>query len=88
MSDRILVMRGGQSAPRGDAGEIYNHPQNQFMASFIGAANCLKAKFRRLRGPLADVETPYGQISTAYCRKGFPRATRCWSRSGRKRSSC
>ena len=62
MSDRILVMRGGKVLQEGTPAEIYHRPENQFVASFIGAANLLEGKVRTLRGSLADVETPHGII--------------------------
>ena len=62
MSDRILVMRGGQVLQEGTPAEIYHRPQNQFIASFIGAANLLEGKVQALRGNHAEVETAHGKI--------------------------
>ena len=41
MSDRIAVMSGGKLLQVGGPREIYNHPANRFVASFIGEANFL-----------------------------------------------
>jgi iron(III) transport system ATP-binding protein len=41
MSDRIAVMEKGRIVQMGDPREIYFRPANQFVASFIGAANLL-----------------------------------------------
>jgi iron(III) transport system ATP-binding protein len=62
MSDRILVMRGGHVLQEGTPAEIYHRPQNQFIASFIGAANLLEGKICSQRGHLAEVETAHGKI--------------------------
>jgi len=38
MSDRIAVMQGGKIKQIGESREIYSHPQDSFIASFIGEA--------------------------------------------------
>lgn len=43
MSDVIVVMRKGQIEQIGSPQEIYYHPQNQFVASFVGTANFIEA---------------------------------------------
>jgi iron(III) transport system ATP-binding protein len=63
MSDRILVMREGKVLQEGAPMEIYHRPQNQFVASFIGAANMLEGKVETVFGQLATVETHHGRIS-------------------------
>ena len=63
MSDRILVMREGRVLQEGTPSEIYHQPQNQFVASFIGAANLLEGKVQTLAGQFADVETKHGIVS-------------------------
>jgi iron(III) transport system ATP-binding protein len=62
MSDRILVMRAGKVLQQGSPADIYHRPENQFVASFIGAANLFEGRLRARRGTLAEVETPYGTI--------------------------
>jgi iron(III) transport system ATP-binding protein len=42
-SDRIAVMNHGRIEQIGTPEEIYEHPQTQFVASFIGRTNCLDA---------------------------------------------
>jgi iron(III) transport system ATP-binding protein len=44
MSDRVIVMNGGEIAQTGTAIEVYNRPVNRFVADFIGNANFLKVK--------------------------------------------
>jgi len=62
MSDRILVMRGGKVLQEGTPAEIYHRPENQFIASFIGAANLLEGKIQSQRGAFAEVATAQGKI--------------------------
>jgi spermidine/putrescine transport system ATP-binding protein len=43
MSDRIAVMEKGKISQLGGPQEIYHHPANRFVASFIGICNFVKA---------------------------------------------
>ena len=58
MSDRILVMRAGKVLQEGTPAEIYHRPENQFVASFIGAANLLEGMVRTLRGSIRGCRSP------------------------------
>jgi len=42
MSDRIVVMNLGRIEQTGSAAEIYERPQNEFVAGFIGVSNILR----------------------------------------------
>lgn len=42
ISDRIAVMKDGVIMQVGKPSEIYNHPQNQFVAGFIGVSNFIE----------------------------------------------
>ena len=44
MSDRIAVMSNGEVQQIGTATDIYDHPVNHFVATFIGEANILRVK--------------------------------------------
>lgn len=44
ISDRIAIMNNGVIEQIGTAREIYEHPQNQFVAGFIGLTNFIGAK--------------------------------------------
>lgn len=44
MADRVAVMNDGSLAQVGAPHEVYNHPLNEFVASFVGEANVLDAK--------------------------------------------
>src|SRR5215813_2050407 len=41
MSDRVAVMNSGRIEQTGSAAEIYERPQNEFVAGFIGVSNIL-----------------------------------------------
>lgn len=45
MSDTIVVMNNGIIEQMGRPEEIYNHPANKFVASFIGEANILRGVY-------------------------------------------
>ena len=47
LSDRIIIMEKGVVSQMGTPQEIYYHPQNEFVADFIGDANFLKGKMLR-----------------------------------------
>ena len=44
MSDRIAVINGGELMQLGSPNEIYEHPQNGFIADFIGESSLLPVK--------------------------------------------
>jgi multiple sugar transport system ATP-binding protein len=54
MGDRIAVMRNGILQQTGDPEEVYNHPVNLFVASFIGSPpmNLLEARLESTDGAL------------------------------------
>lgn len=43
ISDRILIMRGGSIIQEGSSREIYENPKSEFIATFIGGGNLLRA---------------------------------------------
>ena len=44
MSDKIVVMKGGEIQQVGSPEEIYNEPANRYVANFIGESNILSAR--------------------------------------------
>lgn len=66
MSDRIMVLREGQMQQVGTPTELYLHPINLFVASFMGPANLLSGELEDVK-ELAEVAsirvnaTPTGQ---------------------------
>lgn len=49
LSDRIIVMNEGKIEQVGTPWDIYEHPQSEFVADFIGMANLLKADVGDIR---------------------------------------
>src|SRR5215472_3555162 len=56
VSDRIIVMNKGGIAQAGAPRELYEHPQDVFVAGFMGEAN-------RVRGTLRHVDERVGEIA-------------------------
>jgi ABC-type Fe3+/spermidine/putrescine transport system ATPase subunit len=46
IGDRIAILNNGQIEQIGTPYEIYNHPRNEFVATFLGAANVLLGQWR------------------------------------------
>lgn len=46
LSDRVVVMRAGRIEQVGTPENLYERPQNQFVADFIGASNCLEGELK------------------------------------------
>jgi spermidine/putrescine ABC transporter ATP-binding subunit len=55
LSDRIAVMADGRIRQLDTPDEIYRHPLDRFVASFIGDANVLRARLERTDGAVATV---------------------------------
>ncbi|KNG92841.1 ABC transporter ATP-binding protein [Pseudaestuariivita atlantica] len=76
MSDRIAVMSAGELQQLGAPREIYEHPQNRFVADFIGETNLIevtisevadgRAKCRIGGGHVIECDAP-GQASGSAC---------------------
>ncbi|MBB3459189.1 putative spermidine/putrescine transport system ATP-binding protein/spermidine/putrescine transport system ATP-binding protein [Rhizobium sp. BK313] len=50
MSDRVAVMKDGRIQQAGAPREIYDRPQTEFVATFLGASNILQASVRGREG--------------------------------------
>jgi spermidine/putrescine ABC transporter ATP-binding subunit len=55
LSDRIAVMADGCIRQLDTPDEVYRHPLDRFVASFIGDANVLRARLERIDGAVATV---------------------------------
>ena len=55
LSDRIAVIADGRIRQLDSPDEIYRHPLDRFVASFIGDANVLRARLERIDGAVATV---------------------------------
>ena len=62
MSDRIAVMSRGLVLQLGSPREIYDEPENRFVASFIGESNFLEARVEQAHGGLVDVRLWNDQV--------------------------
>ncbi len=60
MSDRIAVMSAGRVQQVGSAREIYEAPQNRFVADFIGETNLIEVQVDRVADGRATVTLPGG----------------------------
>ncbi|MCA0997693.1 ABC transporter ATP-binding protein [Alloyangia pacifica] len=60
MSDRICVLGQGRVQQIGTPAEIYEEPENRFVADFIGESNFLDAEVISLDGARARIRTPLG----------------------------
>ena len=49
LADRILVLNGGQVEQVGSPYDVYNRPGNEFVATFLGAANVLLGRWSQER---------------------------------------
>lgn len=61
MSDRIAVMSAGQIQQVGTAREIYEAPEHQFVAEFIGETNFLDVTVDKVRGDTVTCRLESGQ---------------------------
>ena len=57
ISDRIAVMKEGVIMQVGKPSEIYTHPDNQFVAGFIGVSNFIECTLNGAAGPAEAVVT-------------------------------
>jgi spermidine/putrescine transport system ATP-binding protein len=60
MADTIAVMNGGRIEQAGSAAELYERPETEFVANFLGVSNLVDAKTKAADGTLTQVETHDG----------------------------
>jgi spermidine/putrescine transport system ATP-binding protein len=65
MSDRIAVMRHGRIEQLGTPEELYERPQTDFVASFLGVSNLLDAEVLGRGDPFADLRLRDGTVVRA-----------------------
>ena len=56
MSDRVVVMNAGKIEQVGGAEEIYEHPQTEFVAGFIGVSNIIEGTVSKAEDNLSTVD--------------------------------
>jgi iron(III) transport system ATP-binding protein len=64
MSNRIAVMSSGQIVQEGNPREIYEHPNSDFVARFVGTANFVPGTVSAVEsdGTVVVVETAHGKL--------------------------
>ncbi len=55
VSDRIIVMKNAEIAQQGTPSDLYNAPNSEFIADFIGDANVIKCEIINIADGLAEV---------------------------------
>jgi spermidine/putrescine transport system ATP-binding protein len=60
MADTIAVMNEGRIEQAGGAADLYERPQTEFVASFLGVSNLVDARLSASQNGLASVETHDG----------------------------
>jgi spermidine/putrescine transport system ATP-binding protein len=62
MSDRLAVMRHGKIEQIGPPEEVYENPQTEFVAGFLGASNMLEGELKEQDDGIATVLTLGGDV--------------------------
>ncbi len=62
MADRVAVMREGQVVQCGTPGDLYSHPESEFVASFVGEANEIEGEVSGLADGGFKVKTAAGVV--------------------------
>jgi spermidine/putrescine transport system ATP-binding protein len=62
MSNRLAVMRRGRIEQIGEPGEVYEHPQTEFVAGFLGASNLLDGRVEGRGAQDATVQVEGGSV--------------------------
>lgn len=68
MSDRIAVMDAGKIVQVGTPTEIYRHPRDRFVASFVGESNLIEAEVVQKRGTTMTLKNRAGFVFSAESR--------------------
>jgi putative spermidine/putrescine transport system ATP-binding protein len=68
MSDRIAVMDAGKIIQVGTPTEIYRHPRDRFVASFVGESNLIEAEVVQKRGTTMTLRNGAGYVFSAESR--------------------
>jgi len=68
LSDEIIVFNQGRVIQRGTPLEIYQHPNSEFVADFVGSTNFLRGSVRNGGeiGSIGQVETAQGTITCTF----------------------
>jgi spermidine/putrescine transport system ATP-binding protein len=69
MSDRVAVMNHGRLLQVGAPDDLYSHPVDSFVASFVGDSNCFVGEVTRLDGSTAQIAVGPLRIRTVLHRE-------------------
>ncbi|UYZ14420.1 ABC transporter ATP-binding protein [Brevibacillus sp. WF146] len=72
MSDRVMVMQGGEVQQVGTPHEIYHRPVNRFVASFIGETNLWEGIVAGIDGSEVRVRVAPDLVLTGYTHNASP----------------
>ena len=64
MGTSISIMKSGEHIQSGSPKEVYNKPQNAFIAKFIGETNLIKGTYQTSKGLNPVIQTDFGQFMT------------------------
>jgi iron(III) transport system ATP-binding protein len=67
VSDRVVVMNGGQIVEQGLPQEIYTWPRSEFTARFLGVSNTMTGTVTALDGPAVDIAVAGGTLHCRAC---------------------
>ncbi|HZP21509.1 MAG TPA: ABC transporter ATP-binding protein [Bauldia sp.] len=72
LADKIVVLDHGEISQVGSPMELYQQPENKFVASFIGSPtmNFVAAEAQKAEGPLVTLGVPGGHQLTVKTRRG------------------
>ena len=62
LADHMAVLKDGEVIQTGAPRELYDHPTDQFTASFLGDTNFVEGRVIETNGPEVVVETPLGRL--------------------------
>ena len=62
MSDRIAVMNRGRIEQVGDGRSVYDAPETEFVASFVGETNLFRGRVAMIADGEAAIDTPLGLL--------------------------
>ena len=89
MSDRIAVMNAGRVEQMDIASQVFEYPQTEFVAQFMGASNFFSATVRSIaEGFLSLGMADGGQLHGAGSGKDRRQARKCASWCARRSSTC
>ncbi|MBO4915876.1 MAG: ABC transporter ATP-binding protein [Oscillospiraceae bacterium] len=66
LSDKIVLLHDGGIEQQGEPNEIYDHPHTSYAARFVGNANILQGRIKRIDGGAVLLENECGTMFAAW----------------------